>query len=315
MKKYILNSAVGILCGIIAGFVLYSLLTKEKLEWSILLGLIVGVVMVVFVRNVSVKKLYSKWFWVLLKYQGGNLVIKKVMVFFTLSLVLLLPFNNIQSGVSASEKFECQGGDCIAKPESNVTQKEFNNILKEVKKTEEYKKLSEETAINTLSKKDIIINKEDHRVAVSFIIGEKVRNDNLAYVELLYDLNKKKVETYKLLYGEEKDDGLLNIRMEVSGEELFSMDINEKGEIIENGQVISQESFYEKVVGVQDGYTPYGWCEWAVGALCGAGGGAGCYALALALGITTGIGGFSLATVCGLIGALGCTAATKKICG
>lgn len=60
MKKYILNSAVGILCGIIAGFVLYSLLTKEKLEWSILLGLIVGVVMVVFIRNVSVKKLYSK---------------------------------------------------------------------------------------------------------------------------------------------------------------------------------------------------------------------------------------------------------------
>lgn len=57
------------------------------------------------------------------------------------------------------------------------------------------------------------------------------------------------------------------------------------------------------------------WCEWAVGALCGAGGGAACYALALALGITTGIGGFSLATVCALIGSLGCTAATKKICG
>lgn len=60
MKKYILNSAVGILCGTITGFVLYGLLTKEKLEWSILLSLIVGVVMVVFIRNVSVKKLYSK---------------------------------------------------------------------------------------------------------------------------------------------------------------------------------------------------------------------------------------------------------------
>jgi len=58
-----------------------------------------------------------------------------------------------------------------------------------------------------------------------------------------------------------------------------------------------------------------GWCEWAVGALCGGGGAAGCYGVAAALGITTGIGGLSLATVCGIISSLGCTAATKKICG
>lgn len=243
-------------------------------------------------------------------------MVKKIMTLFTLLLVFLLPLNNIQNGVSASEKFECQGGDCIAKPESNVTQKEFNNILNKVKKTDEYKKLSKETIINELPKKDIVIHKEDYRVGVSFIIGERIGQDNLAYVELLYDLDQNTVEAYKLLYGEEKDNGLINIRMDVNGEEAFSMDINENGEIIEDGQIISQEAFYEKVVGDQGGgYTTFGWCEWAVGALCGAGGGAGCYALALALGITTGIGGLSLATVCGLIGALGCTAATKKICG
>lgn len=45
------------------------------------------------------------------------------MTLFAVLLVLLLPLNNIQNGVSASEKFECQGGDCIAKPGSNVTQK------------------------------------------------------------------------------------------------------------------------------------------------------------------------------------------------
>lgn len=54
-----------------------------------------------------------------------------------------------------------------------------------------------------------------------------------------------------------------------------------------------------------------GWCEWAVGALCDGGGAAGCYGVA-ALGITTGIGDLSLATVCGIISILGCTTVTKK---
>ncbi|GGN61017.1 hypothetical protein GCM10007971_25640 [Oceanobacillus indicireducens] len=52
--------------------------------------------------------------------------------------------------------------------------KEFNNILNKVKKTDEYKKLSKETIINELPKKDIVIHKEDYRVVVSFIIGERV---------------------------------------------------------------------------------------------------------------------------------------------
>jgi len=59
----------------------------------------------------------------------------------------------------------------------------------------------------------------------------------------------------------------------------------------------------------------FGWCEWVVGALCGTGGGIACFALAAALGITTGVGGLTLAGVCGLIGALGCTGATLTICG
>ncbi len=58
-----------------------------------------------------------------------------------------------------------------------------------------------------------------------------------------------------------------------------------------------------------------GFCEWFVGALCGTGGGAGCYGICAGLALTTGWGGLGCAAVCGLIGALGCTAATKAICG
>ena len=40
----------------------------------------------------------------------------------------------------------------------------------------------------------------------------------------------------------------------------------------------------------------------------------GYWAAAAALGITTGWGGFSLGTICGLITSLGCTGATNYIC-
>lgn len=60
MKKYILNSTVGILCGTVIGFFLYGFLTKEQFEWSILIGLILGTIVVTFVSRIYFKKLYSK---------------------------------------------------------------------------------------------------------------------------------------------------------------------------------------------------------------------------------------------------------------
>jgi halocin C8-like bacteriocin domain-containing protein len=59
----------------------------------------------------------------------------------------------------------------------------------------------------------------------------------------------------------------------------------------------------------------HSFCEWAMAALCGTGGGLACYLLAVSLGITTGLGGLALAVICGLIAALGCYAATIYVCG
>ncbi|GGN61020.1 MULTISPECIES: hypothetical protein [Oceanobacillus] len=60
MKKYILNSTVGILCGTVIGFFLYGFLTKEQSEWSILIGLILGTVIAALVSRIYFKRLYSK---------------------------------------------------------------------------------------------------------------------------------------------------------------------------------------------------------------------------------------------------------------
>jgi halocin C8-like bacteriocin domain-containing protein len=61
--------------------------------------------------------------------------------------------------------------------------------------------------------------------------------------------------------------------------------------------------------------TAAGICEWAVAALCGTGGGIGCYGACIALGLVNGPGGIGCAAVCALIASLGCTEATHKICG
>lgn len=64
-----------------------------------------------------------------------------------------------------------------------------------------------------------------------------------------------------------------------------------------------------------DSVTTMGACEYGVGALCGTGGGAGCYLACAALGLVSGPGGLGCAAVCALIATLGCTAATDAICG
>lgn len=229
---------------------------------------------------------------------------------------VILPFSNTTLAAK-------QSVDGLEKPTSNVESDEFDSILKEVKGTETYKSLAEDTNIDSLEKSDIVINKVENdsetetAASVGFIIGEDVKNDDLAYVEIAYNLSDEKVEFDKEMYASPNEDGTANLKMVVNDEEVFSMNLNDEGEIIdEDGQIISQEEFYNSAVeDLDDGeISTQGWCEWVVGALCGAGGGAACWGAAAALGITTGVGGVSLATVCSTIGSLGCTGATKAIC-
>jgi|GEM_PF-963327 len=246
-------------------------------------------------------------------------------VFFKKSLLKMLAFSifsfSIFSysslGVTAGEMNECS--ECLEVPVSNVTDEEFNSILNKVFESEEYKSLAEETIIGELDKDSIIIEKFQNVASVNFMIGEKVSSDHLVNVEFIYLVDQDLIYAEKLLYGQLQDNGLINISMKVNGFDIFSMDLDEKGNIVgDDGAVISQIEFYENVIKELEDNSSFvsrGWCEWAVGALCGTGGGVGCYALAAALGITTGIGGVTLAGVCGLIASLGCTAATKFICG
>lgn len=88
------------------------------------------------------------------------------------------------------------------------------------------------------------------------------------------------------------------------------------GELLWSGQVDDRGNVTTDIDSpMNPEYQTMGWCEWAVGALCGTGGGVACYGACAALGFANGIAGLSCAAVCGLISALGCTGATAAICG
>ncbi|MGY3187764.1 hypothetical protein [Lysinibacillus sp. TE18511] len=65
-----------------------------------------------------------------------------------LLIVMSLSFNSIDAKAAMCEKDR----KCLEAPTSNVTDKEFKNILKEVKTTADYKELAKTTAINQLNR-------------------------------------------------------------------------------------------------------------------------------------------------------------------
>ncbi|WP_082233103.1 halocin C8 precursor-like protein [Halobacillus massiliensis] len=224
-----------------------------------------------------------------------------------------------------------------ASMESNVSQKEFNQIRNDLKHTTAYKKYKEKSKINSISQHNIVINKVEGAggdyAYIEFVFNKNqaANSDNLVYAQFTYDLKNKQVITDQGLFAESLGtDGSFNMNVMYGlGDdevELYNVDVDKDGNLTDiDGLSITQEQVQtdasgkiKDLLGKQangDELKSLGFCEYAVTALCGAGGSVGCYALAGALGITSGIGGVALAAVCGMIGSLGCAAATDAICG
>jgi len=236
---------------------------------------------------------------------------------------ILLPFSNIATATSTAQtSSNCENGDCLQPPTSNVEKEEFNSILKQVQGTETYQELAQNTIIDSLEKSDIVINtvkdnsNSEILASIGFLIGENIQEDNLAYVEIGYNLTTEQIIYDKNIFTSANENGSGNVTMTMNDTEIFSMNFNDKGEIInQNGEVISQEEFYNSVVENHSGnISTASWCNTAISLLCGAGGAAGCWAAAAALGLTTGVGGVALSAVCGAISSLGCAGAANAIC-
>ncbi|PGZ27586.1 hypothetical protein COE50_26050 [Bacillus anthracis] len=246
---------------------------------------------------------------------------KVIAILMTLSLFLIsLPqISNGYAATNDKDKEICPTNQCLEKPISNITTSEFDNILSQLEQTTEYKTLVQDTNIQLVEKNNIFINNEDSKTRnitnIEFAFEKNIVKDNLVYIKVVFDRTNNKIITVQKIISTQDKDGNISISMNADNVQVYSMTINQDGKIInQSGKVISQEKFYDDTVN-NLGENTRGWCEWAMAALCGAGGGAACYAVAAGLGITTGVGGVALATVCGLIGSLGCTAATNAVCG
>ncbi|EHM70559.1 hypothetical protein SEVCU012_0541 [Staphylococcus pettenkoferi VCU012] len=155
--------------------------------------------------------------------------------------------------------------------------------------------------------------------SVNYVFGKKLakQNKNLAMIELKYNEANKKVFYDHMMYSKfVKHDNkkFINMKGVLNDKPYYEFNIDQNGQYYDENFKTTTKNKIE-----EDSYKNLppkerGWCEWAVGALCGTGGAGGCWAAAAALGITTGWGGFSLATICGLITSLGCTGATNYIC-
>lgn len=250
-------------------------------------------------------------------------------IFMVVAIVIMLvssAFGSVGTASASAESPMFKNGT------SNVNQKEFNQIRNALKGTEEYQKYKKDTKINSISKENIIINTVDGPKGsiayVEFVFNKFAKkSDNLAYVQFTYDVKNADVITDQATYAKKLDGERIKIstffNLDGVQTKIYDIVIDNEGTMFdENELVITPEKFIidaEKNIkdagkNIDEASTYATFCEYAISALCGTGGGVLCYAAAGALGITTGVGGVALAGVCALIGSIGCTAASDRIC-
>ncbi|PTG82036.1 hypothetical protein BU644_11475 [Staphylococcus chromogenes] len=155
--------------------------------------------------------------------------------------------------------------------------------------------------------------------SVNFIFGKDLarKNNNLSMIELKYNESNKDIFYNHIMYSKfvkHNHKEYINLKGILNDKPYYEFNIDQKGHYYDQNFKITSKDKIEEESFKNLPPKERGWCEWAVGALCGTGGAGGCWAAAAALGITTGWGGFSLAAICGLITSLGCTGATNYIC-
>lgn len=211
----------------------------------------------------------------------------------------------------------------VTKPQSNVDKITKDNIVGKIKKSKSYANYANNTSINQVSNDNIIVTKDKNKnnsvYTVSYIFGKKLadKNNHLTMVEFKYNTGNKEVFYDHAMYSKfvyHNNKKFINIKGTVSGNNYYEVNLGQDNKLYDKDFNVTNQKNIENQSVKNLSPKKEGWCEWAVGALCGTGGGAACYGTAAGLGITTGVGGFALATVCSLISSLGCTAATNKIC-
>lgn len=160
--------------------------------------------------------------------------------------------------------------------------------------------------------RNAIVNVEDDIATVAMWSTVKARS-----VVLLFWVN---LTSRKVLYVSDlviTDTGNKRAHVIFSDDKAVLEDIfvSNDAVVTKTGTRFEPLDYVEYVRSQNENSTQFISCDQAVTALCGLGGGAACYGACLALGLVSGPGGLGCAAVCGLIAALGCAEAQRRICG
>lgn len=156
-----------------------------------------------------------------------------------------------------------------------------------------------------------ILKYGDNSSRISYIV-----EDGNKFYEIIYIMN----DSYEVILQDKKENTLLNdnklaIKWTFDNEKFIDVIISEDGTIESEGVVYANDKEFVNHIIQQNRVQDRSACEVAMAILCGAGGGAGCYAICGIEAVLSRIGGLGCAVACGLISSLGCYGATVKICG
>lgn len=156
-----------------------------------------------------------------------------------------------------------------------------------------------------------ILKFPDNTSRISYIVenGDK-------FYEIVYIMDA----SYKVILQDKKENTLLKdnkmaIKWTLNNEKFIEVIVSEDGSVESDGVVYASDKEFVDHIIQQNGVQNRGACELAMALLCGAAGSGGCYVICGIEAVVTRIGGLGCAVACGLISALGCYAATIKICG
>lgn len=146
---------------------------------------------------------------------------------------------------------------------------------------------------------------DENKAWVSVAPDQKQFNGGAQFYRIAVDTDEgvATVQNYQVS-APDKDTGISHAKLYTDGELFWSGTVSKEGKVVADNDSPKVNTIRTR-----------GTCEWAVGSLCGTGGSVGCYGACILLGLVSGPGGLGCAAVCGLISSLGCSAATKKICG
>ncbi|SDI81794.1 halocin C8-like domain-containing protein [Alteribacillus bidgolensis] len=204
----------------------------------------------------------------------------------------------------------------LEEPQSTGTEEEQQKAIEITENSSEFQSTSRTLNQRQYNEKLFTVNVEKDENAYQAVTTYQAKKGKKTVVSQYFvDLEDERLILKRSYDVKQLNDNMAKLKLTVDDNVIYDVKLKDDQVITKDGHTYDGQDFIEKKTEeINSQVKASFWCEYIVGALCGGAGAAGCWAAAAALGITTGVGGVSLAVICGMIGAVGCTATVSYVC-